>query len=44
MVAEEGAEWHTPDELREEMARLKAEMLQAAGELDFEKAAELRDG
>jgi excinuclease ABC subunit B len=43
MVAEEGAEWHTPRELREEIARLKAEMLQAAAELEFEKAAELRD-
>ena len=43
MVAEEDAEWHTPDELREEIARLKAEMLQAAADLEFEKAAELRD-
>jgi excinuclease ABC subunit B len=42
-VAEEGAEWRTPDQLRQEIARLKAEMLQAACELDFEKAAELRD-
>ncbi len=43
LVAEDGAEWHTPKELREEIARLKVEMLQAAGELEFEKAAELRD-
>jgi excinuclease ABC subunit B len=43
LVAEEEAEWHTPKELREEIARLKVEMLQAAGELEFEKAAELRD-
>ena len=43
MVGEEGCEWHTPKELRAEIARLKVEMLQAAGELEFEKAAELRD-
>ncbi len=43
MVAEDGAEWRAPRELREEIARLKAEMLQAAAELEFEKAAELRD-
>jgi excinuclease ABC subunit B len=43
MIAEEEAEWHTPKELRAEISRIKTEMLQAAGELDFEKAAELRD-
>ena len=43
LVAEEETEWHTPKELREEIARLKVEMLQAAGDLEFEKAAELRD-
>ncbi len=43
LVAEEEAEWRTPKELREEIARLKVEMLQAAGDLEFEKAAELRD-
>ncbi|MEZ4485183.1 MAG: excinuclease ABC subunit UvrB [Syntrophotaleaceae bacterium] len=43
LVAEEDTDWHTPKELRDEIARLKAEMLQAAGELEFEKAAELRD-
>ncbi len=43
MIAEEEAEWHTPKELRAEIARIKIEMLQAAGDLDFEKAAELRD-
>ena len=43
LVAEADGEWHSPAELRREIIRLKAEMLQAAGELEFEKAAELRD-
>ena len=43
LVAEETGEYHTPAELRREIARLKKEMLQAAGDLEFEKAAELRD-
>ncbi|MHB1399194.1 MAG: excinuclease ABC subunit UvrB [Trichloromonadaceae bacterium] len=43
LVAEEEAEYRTPAQLRKEIARLKAEMLKAAKELEFEKAAELRD-
>jgi excinuclease ABC subunit B len=43
LVAEEEAAYRTPQELRKEIARVKKEMLQAAGDLDFEKAAELRD-
>ncbi|WP_027716309.1 excinuclease ABC subunit UvrB [Desulfuromonas sp. TF] len=43
LVAEEEGEYRSPKELRREIARVKKEMLQAAAELDFEKAAELRD-
>ena len=43
LVAEEEADYRTPAQLRKEIARLKGEMLQAAKELEFEKAAELRD-
>ena len=43
LVAEEEEEYRTPAQLRKEIARLKAEMLKAAKELEFEKAAELRD-
>ena len=43
LVAETGEEYRTPKALRAGIARLKSEMLAAAGELDFEKAAELRD-
>ncbi len=43
LAAEEQEEYRTPAQLRKEIARLKAEMLQAAKELEFEKAAELRD-
>ena len=43
LVAEEEEAYRTPQELRKEIARAKKEMLQAAGDLDFEKAAELRD-
>lgn len=42
-VAEELEGYRSPRELKREIARLKKEMLQAAGDLDFEKAAELRD-
>jgi excinuclease ABC subunit B len=38
---EEG--YRSPRELKREIARVKKEMLQAAGDLEFEKAAELRD-
>jgi excinuclease ABC subunit B len=43
LVAEEEGEYRSPKELRREIVRVKKEMLQAAAELDFEKAAELRD-
>ena len=43
LVVEEGAEYRSPRELKKEIARLKGEMLAAAGALEFEKAAELRD-
>jgi len=43
LVAEDEEEYRTPAQLRKEIARLKAEMLKAAKELEFEKAAELRD-
>jgi excinuclease ABC subunit B len=43
LVAEEEGEYRSPKELRREIARIKKEMLAAAAELDFEKAAELRD-
>jgi len=43
MVAEDEAEYESPELLRKEIARLKKEMLAAAADLDFEKAAELRD-
>jgi excinuclease ABC subunit B len=42
-VAEGQEEYRTPDQLKREITRLKKEMLQAAGDLEFEKAAELRD-
>jgi excinuclease ABC subunit B len=43
LAAEEQEEYRTPGELKREIARLKGEMLQAAADLEFEKAAELRD-
>ncbi len=43
LVAEDEEEYRTPAQLRKEIARLKGEMLKAAKELEFEKAAELRD-
>jgi excinuclease ABC subunit B len=42
MAAEEGAEYR-PEQLPEIVAALEKEMKEAAGALDFEKAAELRD-
>ena len=42
-VAEADAEYRSPQQLREEIAALKEQMLEAAADLDFEKAAELRD-
>ena len=42
-VAEELAAWKNPAQLRKEIKTVRQEMLTAAGELNFEKAAELRD-
>ena len=42
-VAEDPAASWTPARLRGELVRLRADMLRAAGELDFEEAARLRD-
>jgi len=43
LIAEALAEYNSPAELSADIRRLKAEMLQAAADLEFEKAAELRD-
>ncbi len=43
LVAEDLAAYDNPDELRKQIADLKEQMLEAAADLDFEKAAELRD-
>ncbi len=43
LVAEALAEYGSQEELTAERDRLRAEMLQAAADLEFEKAAELRD-
>ena len=43
LAAEALAEYRTEKELLAEIKRLRAAMLQAAGELEFERAAELRD-
>jgi excinuclease ABC subunit B len=43
LAAEALAEYRTPAELRAEIGRLRAAMLQAAAALEFEQAAELRD-
>ena len=43
LVAEGEEEYRTPRELKREIKRLKEEMLKAAADLEFEKAAELRD-
>ncbi len=42
-VAEEEEEYRTPKDLRREIAKVREAMLAAAADLDFEKAAELRD-
>ena len=42
-VAEDVREWHSPQELRKEIDQVRADMLHEAAELNFEKAAELRD-
>ncbi|ALC14993.1 excinuclease ABC subunit B [Desulfuromonas soudanensis] len=43
LVAEREEDYLSPAEMKKEMARLKGEMLAAAADLEFEKAAELRD-
>ncbi|MDX2494143.1 MAG: excinuclease ABC subunit UvrB [Desulfuromusa sp.] len=43
LVAEAMAEYSSPGELKKKIAELKKGMLAAAADLDFEKAAELRD-
>ncbi len=43
LAAEEEASYSGPEELKKEIAGLKNAMLAAAADLDFEKAAELRD-
>ena len=42
-VAETTEEYGDADELKKQVVELKAQMLEAAADLDFEKAAELRD-
>ncbi len=42
-VAEDDAAYGDPAELKKQIAILKQQMLEAAADLDFEKAAELRD-
>jgi excinuclease ABC subunit B len=43
LVAEAAAEYRSPGELNRKIKELKQEMLSAAADLDFEKAAEIRD-
>ncbi|NOY14475.1 MAG: excinuclease ABC subunit UvrB [Deltaproteobacteria bacterium] len=43
LVAEELAGYDNPDQLKQQIGELKQQMLAAAADLDFEKAAELRD-
>ncbi|MDT8421752.1 MAG: excinuclease ABC subunit UvrB [Desulfuromonadales bacterium] len=43
LVAEEETGYGDPEHLQQEIVQLKAEMLAAAADLEFEKAAELRD-
>ena len=42
-VAEELADYRHPDDLKKQVAAIKEQMLEAAADLDFERAAELRD-
>jgi len=42
-VAEELADWKSPTQLRKEIKKVREEMLAEAAELNFERAAELRD-
>ena len=43
LVAEGQTEYLNPDELKKQIATVKEQMLEAAADLDFERAAELRD-
>ncbi|SHJ06475.1 Excinuclease ABC subunit B [Malonomonas rubra DSM 5091] len=43
IAAEGEAAYSDPDELKKQVATLKEQMLEAAADLDFERAAELRD-
>jgi len=43
IAAESHAAYHSIKDLQAEMKKLKKQMLEAARELEFEKAAELRD-
>ena len=43
LVAEAGAEYNTPKKLKKKITELKKDMLAAAADLNFEKAAEMRD-
>ncbi len=43
VVAEGEAEYGDPDKLKKQIVELKSQMLEAAADLDFEKAAGLRD-
>lgn len=43
LIAEELAEYGNPDQLKKKIVELKTQMLEAAADLDFEKAANLRD-
>ena len=43
LVAEEESRYANPEQLKKEIAKLKKGMLAAAADLEFEKAAELRD-
>ncbi|MGM0415762.1 MAG: excinuclease ABC subunit UvrB [Thermodesulfobacteriota bacterium] len=42
-VAEEVQEWHSPQQLRREIEKVRKQMLKEAADLNFEAAAELRD-
>ncbi|MDA3902844.1 MAG: excinuclease ABC subunit UvrB [Desulfuromusa sp.] len=43
MIAEAGVDYSNPEQLKKRITELKKEMLAAAADLNFEKAAELRD-
>ncbi len=43
LVAENDREYGSPEELRKQIVKLKEQMLEAAADLNFEKAAEMRD-